>query len=294
MTTAYQRARNLSHKRRRLRRHRGITGFIDGPTVAAHLTACIESGWTRLEIANESGVSDRAIRYILAGQPKVQRDNALRLLAVKPRQSHRTGTIGVIRRTRALARAGYPITWTAQQVGCSNRYIYEILNGTVTKINTRLAERFAEVYRRHEATPGPSAPARIAANAKGWPGPEAWDADTIDDPDAHPDWTGHCGTDHGWWLHRLEKIPGCRPCEQAHQQWKAERAHLSARELFAALGKAQAACRTREADLAHDARELFSYGLDTEQAAARLGVTRSHLQQALTRHPADREQQTAA
>lgn len=43
------------------------------------------------------------------------------------------------------------------------------------------------MYRRHEATPGPSEPARIAATAKGWLGAEAWDADTIDDPDTTPD-----------------------------------------------------------------------------------------------------------
>jgi AraC-like DNA-binding protein len=187
VTTAVKRIRNLDHKRGRLRRQRGIAGLIDGPTVAAHLQTCIESGWTRLEIANETGVSDRAIRYILAGQPTVQRDNALRLLAVKPRRNHRSSTTGIIRRTRALARAGYPILWTAQQVGCSNRYIYEILNGTVTEIPRDLADRFADVYRRHEATPGPSEPARIAAASKNWLGPEVWDADTIDDPNTKPD-----------------------------------------------------------------------------------------------------------
>jgi plasmid maintenance system antidote protein VapI len=187
VTTTDTRIRNLDHKRGRLRRQRGIAGLIDGHTVAAHLKTCIESGWTRLEIATHTGISDRAIRYILAGQPTVQRDNALRLLAVKPRRNHRSGTVGIIRRTRALARAGYPIAWTATQTGCSNRYIYEILNGAVNEISRDLADRFADLYRRHEATPGPSEKARIAAAAKGWPGPEAWDVDTIDDPDTEPD-----------------------------------------------------------------------------------------------------------
>lgn len=37
--------------------------------------------------------------------------------------------------------------------------------------------------------------------------------------------------------------------------------------------------------LAADARELFRYDVTVEQAAARLGVTRNHLQQELLRHP---------
>lgn len=42
---------------------------------------------------------------------------------------------------------------------------------------------------------------------------------------------------------------------------------------------------TRGALLAADARELFTYGVTVEQAAARLGVTRNHLQQELLRNP---------
>ncbi|MFJ6729443.1 hypothetical protein ACIQPQ_31525 [Streptomyces sp. NPDC091281] len=180
------RVKHPSHKRARIRREQGIPGLIPGATVAAHLHTCISSGWTRLEIAAQTTVSYRTIHYILAGQPTVQRDNALRLLAVTPRNNHRRPATGSIRRIRALARAGYPIVWTAQQSGCSNRYIFEILNGTVAEVNAAIAARLADVYRRHEASPGPSSPARIAAAAKDWPGPEAWDADTIDDPAAGP------------------------------------------------------------------------------------------------------------
>jgi hypothetical protein len=43
--------------------------------------------------------------------------------------------------------------------------------------------------------------------------------------------------------------------------------------------------RTRGELLAADARELFGYGINVEQAAKRLGVTRNHLQQELIRHP---------
>lgn len=43
---------------------------------------------------------------------------------------------------------------------------------------------------------------------------------------------------------------------------------------------------TRGELLAADARELFRYGVDAEQAAHRLGVTKQHLYQELLRHPA--------
>lgn len=45
--------------------------------------------------------------------------------------------------------------------------------------------------------------------------------------------------------------------------------------------------RTRGELLAADARELFRYGITTEQAAQRLGVTKAHLYQELLRHPED-------
>lgn len=186
MTAAPSSLRNLDHKRGRLRRHRGIAGLVDGPTVAAHIQACLDAGWTRTGIASTSHVSVRAIRYILNGQPTVQHDNASRLLAVRPECSPNVPSIGSIRRIRALSRAGYTIEWTAQRAGCSHRHIYEILNGTVGFVDRALAARIAEIYRRHEATPGPSNPARVLAKNKDWPGPEAWDVDTIDDPRAEP------------------------------------------------------------------------------------------------------------
>lgn len=291
MTSASQLIANRrTYQRKAERKHQGIQGLMDGHTVAAHIRACLDAGWTQLGIAAQAEVSDRAIRYILAGQPNVQRDNAIRILAIKPEDSPQVPTIGTVRRIKALARAGYTIRWTAKQVGCSNRHIYEILNGTVEAVDRGLARRFAKLYARHEGTPGPSNPARIAATSKNWIGPEGWDTDTIDDPHAHPDWTGYCGTDRGWWTHRLEQIPTCEPCQAAHEQWLLERKHLSAADRYKALGQARGEASNRGAAIAEDARELMRLGADYDTAARRIGVTRQHLQQELCRHP----DQTAA
>ncbi|MFJ2961223.1 helix-turn-helix domain-containing protein [Streptomyces collinus] len=290
MTTAANLAQKINRQQRTRRRQQGVSGLVAGPLVAAHLQACIDAGWTRREIAAVTHVSERGIRYILGGQPTVQHDNAQRLLAVRPEHSPRVPPIGCIRRIRALSRAGYTVEWTGQQAGCSHRHIYEILNGTVELVDRSLAERFAEIYRRHEGTPGPSNPARIAAKSKGWHGPEAWDPDTIDDPDAAPEWTGACGSDRGWWMHTLNDIPVCPRCEAAHVAWLAERKDLPAKERWRQLALAKGAASSRGANLAADARELMRIsGLNHEQAAERLGVTRQHLYQELTRHPEDME-----
>jgi hypothetical protein len=79
----------------------------------------------------------------------------------------------------------------------------------------------------------------------------------------------------------------CPRCEQAHEKWLDEHADLTVQELNQERFRARAAATTREADLAHDARELMRVcGLTVEQAAERLSVTRPHLHQAMKRHPA--------
>src|SRR5690606_31398529 len=42
-----------------------------------------------------------------------------------------------------------------------------------------------------------------------------WDPDTIDDPDAYPEWTGACGTHRGRLIHKREGTPVCGPCKAA-------------------------------------------------------------------------------
>lgn len=287
MSTPTQRiAERRNYQRKAQRRRQGLHGFVDGQAVATHIQTCLNAGWTRLGIAAAAQVSDRAIRYILAGQLRVQRDNALRLLAVKPEGSPCVPPLGTIRRVKALARAGYTIQWTADQADCSNRHIYEILNGTVEAVDRALAERFADIYRRHEGTPGPSNPARMAAASKDWTGPDGWDSDTIDDPDASPDWTGFCGTDRGWWTHRLQQIAMCSRCEDAHTEWLQAHKHLSQGDRWKAMGAARAAASNRRAAIAEDAHELMrTSGLDRATAAARLGVSKAYIDHAFRDHP---------
>jgi hypothetical protein len=174
-------------KEAELRRLRGIPGRVPGAVVAHHLCTVLASGRTRLDIAEESGVSDRAIRYILNGQKTVARPNALALLAVHPLpEPARVNVIGTLRRIQALAAVGWPIIWAAQQSGHSRAYIFAILAGEKQTVSSDSANRIAALYRTHANRIGPSKGTRTVARRNGWHSVVAWN-DNIDDPTAEPE-----------------------------------------------------------------------------------------------------------
>jgi hypothetical protein len=228
--------------------------------------------------------------------------NAQRIFSVRAENivAYYVDPTGTHRRLQALMANGWPQMRLGPHIGRHPVYVNALLNQSniygVTAVAVAAAydRLWNQDPRQHGVTEGTYKKVRGLARARGWAPPGAWDDDTIDDPNAHPDWTGHCGTDRGWWLHRLEDIPVCQPCETAHSAWKAERAQLTKEQRWQELGQARATARSREADLAHDARELLRYGADIEQAAERLGVTRQHLQQAMLRHPETQPERTAA
>ncbi|MFE8961795.1 hypothetical protein [Streptomyces iakyrus] len=174
-------------KRYELRRLSGIPSHIPGPVVAAHLRIVIGSGRTVRDIAKDTGVSERAIGYILNGQAKVTRVKALALLAVQPlEEAPRVDPTGTIRRIQALAFIGRPVAWTAEQAGYHPSYLFNIIAGRVPTIPRDVARRFAVVYRQYSHRPGASEYTRSIARRNGWQGPLAWD-ENIDDPAAQPE-----------------------------------------------------------------------------------------------------------
>jgi transcriptional regulator with XRE-family HTH domain len=174
-----------TRKRAELRRAYGIPARANGPRIAAHLNTLLDSGWTRLQIAATSGVSDRGIRNILGGQREVQLSTATALLTVQPLPATpRVNATGSKRRIQALAYAGWPIKDTARAVGCSPDYLFEILNGSVTNMLREVAEAITAYHRTLDGRPGPSNYTRAAARRNQWAPAAAWD--DIDDPNATP------------------------------------------------------------------------------------------------------------
>lgn len=173
-----------------LRRLRGIPGYIPGRIVAAHLQQVIDSGRLISSIVDQSGVSDRAIRYIVNGQRNVTRPRALALLAVQPLQeAPRVDPTGTIRRIQALAAIGWPIVWTAAQTGHHPSYLFNIIAGGVHSIPRDMADRFTVLYREYSRQAGYSVHTRNVARRNGWHGPLAWDDidNTTEQPEADAD-----------------------------------------------------------------------------------------------------------
>ncbi|MFE9936358.1 hypothetical protein [Streptomyces hirsutus] len=128
---------------------------------------------------------------------------------------------GTIRRLQALAVAGWPLSRLARETGLSPYRMDRLMTADTVPVAT--ARAMAAVYARYSgASPGlcgvshlHARAARERATAAGWAPAAAWDDDTIDDPAAIPQWTGHCGTTRGADLHERHDIPLCPPCEAA-------------------------------------------------------------------------------
>ncbi|MDX3520766.1 helix-turn-helix transcriptional regulator [Streptomyces scabiei] len=255
--------------------------------VVAHLQACRAAGMSQRLISRRAGVAQSTISRLLNNPTGCLRSQGDRILAVRigdfDSRSDRPAT-GTIRRIQALYYDGHgPLSITVH-APLSLTLITEIAGGTYTNVAASTEDAIKAACAALAGIAGASRRTRQRALREGWAPLSAWD--DIDDPDAVPDWTGCCGTDRGWWMHSLNGIPVCRRCAAAHTAWLAERRDLPAAERFRQLAQARVAASSRSADLAHDARELMRVsGLTREQAAERLGVHKSYVDQAFLAHP---------
>jgi DNA-binding phage protein len=286
-------------QRRQLLRLAGKPASLTQQEVAAvitHIKACIDSGMSQCLIARKAGVAQSTISRLLT-QPGTGclRKQGERLLSVRiadfDARSDRPA-LGTVRRIRGLYYAGHGPQTISLYVPVSLTMITELAGGEYASVSAATETGVRNACTALAAVPGASSRTRARARREGWAPLTAWD--DIDDPNAHPEWTGHCGTDRGWWMHSLNAIPACVRCETAHADWLTERKHLPPAERFRQLALAKGAASNRGATIAADARELMRIsGLSYDQAAERLGISRQHLQQELARHP-QTEQELAA
>ncbi|MDX3230556.1 hypothetical protein [Streptomyces sp. ME19-01-6] len=283
--------RRAKKKREHVNRQLGRPNRVDAAEARTRLLQLNETmGWN--DIGTAAGCSPRHLHQIALGRvTRINRGTHDKIMAAK---QGTTGGVyidatGSIRRVRALLAIGHSIETIATTAGGVFSRIQPIAAGQ-PRMRRMLADKIAHAYNVLADQPGTSSRSRNRAASEGWAPPAAWDDDTIDNPQAHPDWTGHCGTDHGWWLHRLNNIPTCQRCETAHQQWLADLGPATSSERFTALRKARAAASSRGADLADDARELITLGYGHDAIAERLQVTKEHLYQTLKRHPQSYEE----
>ncbi|MGW1160417.1 hypothetical protein ACWD48_19795 [Streptomyces sp. NPDC002519] len=286
-------------QKRHLKRLAGKPASLTREEVAAvvtHIRVCTNAGMSQCLIARRAGVAQSTISRLLSRDDAgCLRQQGERILAVRPGdfddRSDRP-VIGTMRRIRGLYYAGHGPLAIREHAPITLTLITEIAGEQYSSVSAATEAAVRHACAVLAATPGTSRQARTRAIRESWAPLGAWD--DIDDPAAVPDWTGHCGTDRGYWIHQRQHLSTCARCEQAHADWLAEHAHLTVQELNQARFRARNAAVSREADLAADGRELMQVsGLDAEQAAARLGVTRNHLQQALLRNPETAEEVAA-
>ncbi|WP_405888806.1 hypothetical protein OG762_36560 [Streptomyces sp. NBC_01136] len=275
-------------KHDRASRQLGRPGHVDAKQARERLLLLNQTtGWN--DLATAFGGSAANLRDIAFGRrTRIKRTTHNKIMTLKaaPSGGQYIDATGSRRRLQALQAIGHTTYTIADATRAGRTLIVPILDGRPL-VRRVLAERIADAYSVLSQTPGHAPRSRNRAVLNGWAPPAAWDDERLDDPQAHPDWTGHCGTDRGYWMHKRQQLPMCTRCETAHEEWLDRHADLTVQQLNQERFRARAAATTREADLAHDARELMRVsGLTTEQAAERLDVTRPHLHQALKRHPA--------
>lgn len=131
--------------------------------------------------------------------------------------------VGTARRLQALTVVGWPAARLSRETGVSLYRLGRLLEGTLAAVTVDEARAVAVVYERFGAvSPGLHGVSHIAARAARdraaaarWAPPAAWDEDTVDDPEAIPQWTGFCGSVRGALAHERDGIPLCPPCADA-------------------------------------------------------------------------------
>ncbi|MFE0808171.1 hypothetical protein ACFW34_11895 [Streptomyces sp. NPDC058848] len=173
-------------KAARLRRLRGIPGYVPTTPVIQHIHTLRKGGWTNTEIADTAEVDRRTIHNILHGEvATVHQRTITSILKLRPEDApNRVPAIGTRRRLEALAVMGWPISHIGAEAGIYGTQVTEIVVGRRQRIPRDQAEAVARIFREKALTPGPSKRTRTIAAQNGWVSALAWD--DIDDPDEKP------------------------------------------------------------------------------------------------------------
>lgn len=209
--------------------------YVDAAPARAHVRAlqAYGLGWKRIAVLADVPIS--TMSKLLYGAPRrgmgpskrVRPETAAKILAVVATPESLGGATpvdatGTRRRLQALIAGGWP------QAQLARRLVMEPGNFGLLLREERVyaataravAALYEQLWRADPAAHGVDAQAvsraRNQARTHGWAPVGAWDDDRIDDPSAHPDFTGLCGTPEGYWAHRRHGLlPTCQPCKDA-------------------------------------------------------------------------------
>jgi len=223
-------------------RHGQWQPFTDAEPVRQHIRNLQACGLGLRRIADVAGVDRQRLQALLHGRPdrgtgpqeKTRPAIAAAVLAVEPTLDNLgAATIinatGTRRRLQALIAGGWPQHHLAVRLGMTDSNFGDTLRRDRTLVRTARAVRalYDDLWRadprEHGASQAGVTRARRHAAANGWAPVGAWDDDSIDDPNAFPDWTGQCGTSEGASAHYNAGSKPCRPCLDARAAYRRER-----------------------------------------------------------------------
>lgn len=163
-----------------------------GP-VAEHLDALHLAGMTSRAIADAAGLHVGTVNRIeLRQAAHVYSHTAAAILAVPVKASRRASRAGFVpattprRQARALAVIGHSLRAQRARTGIVNSCYFRLIAGRSTVFAEPAARAIDAMYEDWRDKPGPSVRAMTSARKQGWQPPDAWDDDTIGDPDAVP------------------------------------------------------------------------------------------------------------
>jgi len=235
--TCCQAARDYENNRYRAIAYGRWHPFVDAEPVRQHVRALGEFGIGWIRVAKLAGVSTGGVSKLLYGDrprgleptKRVRPETALKLLGIEPTLDNlgaRTpiwGT-GTRRRLQALVAKGWTQSELARRLGVDRANFGRTIVSNLVEAGTARAvlALYDELWRldpteqgvpRHRAEA-----ARLIARNNRWAPIGAWDDESIDDPQATPDWTGRCGTPEGRRDHHRLRIPLCEPCRTARRE----------------------------------------------------------------------------
>lgn len=187
---AFRRARKQYNVNRQL----GRPGLVDATPARKHLQK-LQRSMTWEQIVAAGACEARNLQLIADGRrTQIRRSTLTKILGVTlqpPAPGKYVDATGLRRRLQALRVIGWSAYRLAEAAGSAEARIQLICSGEQPTVRQALAVKILRVYAELAQTPAP--PGRSAtrttrhALANGWAPPAAWDDDTIDDPQAAPD-----------------------------------------------------------------------------------------------------------
>lgn len=178
-------------------RHQHIAGgtwdgrLVDVEPVRNQVRALQAAGMRLVDIAADAGVNYGSVNSIMYN-PKLRHctlriADAILAVTARPVDRATVDATGVRRRIQALVRAGWSQQDIGDHLGIDHSRVWQWANqNRVTKATFATVRA---VYDRLHLEDGPTIQAVQMGRRRGWPPPEAWSDDTIDDPGAQPyDW----------------------------------------------------------------------------------------------------------